>query len=164
MTRDNPVLRRLRPAATAATNVVVVSPEELVALVDEAEAAPAYMPAALLGTGYTIREVSSGDGPQLRTFFSTGSGERLADFERRTRLLAAQRPTASRLLISDPENDPIALLGIDQTDGVMVVSLLRMNRTPLQATIAAQVGSLLRFHATDRGVATIRVDDPHAHP
>lgn len=164
VTRDNPVLRRLRPAALSAAGVTVVSPEELVTLVDEAEAAPAYMPAALLGTGYTAKEAGSGDDPGLRALFSTATGERLADFERRARLLAGHRPTSARLLISDPSDEPIALLGLDEQDGALVASMLRMNATPLQATLAAQVGSLLRSRAAERGVTKIRVDDPYAHP
>lgn len=164
VTRDNPVLRRLRVPAAHVVGVDVVSPEELVALVDEAEAAPAYMPAALLGTGYRIREASATDDALLRRFYSTSSGERLKQYEGRLRALAAKRPSASRLLIVDPAGEAAVLLGVRPEDTTLAVQLIRMVATALQPTLAAQVASLLRLEAVNRGLLSIRVDDPHAHP
>jgi len=164
VTRDNPVLRRLRPIAAGSAGVGVVSPEELVALVDEAEAAPAYMPAALLGTGYNVKEAGAGDNALLRQFFSTASGEKLKAFERALRALAATRPSSSRLLITDPYGAPVALIGLAPESDVLTVPIVRMIRTALQATVAAQVASLLRSCAADRGVHAIGVSDQYANP
>ena len=163
VTRDNPVLRRLRPVA-GSVGVSVVSPEELVALVDEAEAAPAYMPAALLGTGYSVKEAGVADDALLRCFFSTGSGEKLRAYERGLRALAAARPSSSRSLITDPYGEPVALIGLAPESDVLTVPIVRMIPTALQATLAAQVASLLRASSAERGVHAIRVSDQHPHP
>ncbi|WP_350339486.1 GNAT family N-acetyltransferase [Pengzhenrongella frigida] len=164
VTRDNPVLRHLRSVAAADIGVDVVSPEELVAHIDESEAVSAYRPAALLGTGYSLKEAGTGDDSQLREFFSYASGERLRDYEQRLRALAGTRPSSSRLLLADPTGTPIALLGTLPLGDVLSVPVARMNQTALQATLAAQMASLLRTCASDAGARAIRITDPHAHP
>jgi len=164
VTRDDPVLRRLRTAAAAETGVAVVSPEELVAHIDESEAGLAYQPAALLGTGYSVKEAGSGDDALIRVLYDNASGEKLRDFEGRLRRLAGARPSSSRLLVTDPVGAPIALLGTIPTGAVLSVAAARMNPFALQASFALQAATLLRRTAEIAHLCAIRVADPHAHP
>lgn len=164
VTRDDPVLRRLRTVAAAETGVTVVSPEELVAHIDESEARHPYQPAALLGTGYSVKEAGSGDEELMRALYDHASGERLRDFEHRLRRLAGARPASSRLLVTDPDGTPIALLGAVPTGTVLTVTVARMNAFALQASFALQAATLLRRTAELACVRALRVTDPHAHP
>lgn len=164
VTRDDPVLRRLRAVAAADAGVNIVSPEELVAHIDESEAALSYQPGALLGTGYSIKEAGTGDDKLVRELYSNASGEKLRDFERRLRRLAASRPASSRLLVTDPVGAPIALLGMVPAGAVLSVAVARMNPFALQATFALQAATLLRRSAEAAGLRAIRVTDPHPHP
>lgn len=164
VTRDDPVLRRFRDAAAVEAGVSIVSPEELVAHIDESEAALNYQPGAFLGTGYRIKEAGTGDNGALRDLFSTASGEKRREFELRLADLAKARPTSSRLLVTAPDGEPIALLGALLEGAVLSVTVARMNPFALQATFALQAATLLRRSAEAAGVRAIRVRDPHAHP
>jgi len=164
VTRDNPALRKLQDLAADAVGVKLVSPEELVALIDEVEAAPSYWPAALLGTGYQVEEAGADDITRLNEFFDSGTGEKKKDFERRLRRLASQRPSSHRLLYSDPAGNLVALLGTTPAQGVLEVSLLRMRPSALQPTLAAQLVSRLRPMAREASVSAMRATDPHPHP
>ncbi|WP_245643243.1 PIN domain-containing protein [Sanguibacter suarezii] len=164
VTRDNPVLRRLKQHAEAAVGINLVAPQELVAHIDEAESALAYRPSALLGTGYTLKEASSSDDQHLRFFFRNASGERLTDFESRLRELAARRPQSSRLLLTDPSGAPVALLGTNPAGPVLEVPLARMVTTPLQGTLAAQLANMLRTRAAESDLRAVRIVDRHADP
>jgi predicted nucleic acid-binding protein len=65
VTRDGAARRRLGQAAREVAGIELVSPAQLVSLVDQAEDAPAYWPVSLLGTGYTMREASATDEPRF---------------------------------------------------------------------------------------------------
>ena len=164
VTRDDPVLRRYRAAAAAEAGVSVVSPEELVAHIDESEAALNYQPGAFLGTGYSVKEAGTRDSGLVRAFYSNASGETLKDFERRLRHLAATRPASSRLLVTAPDGVPIALLGALPEGAVLSVTVGRMTPFALQATFALQAATLLRRSAEAAGLHAVRVTDPHPHP
>jgi predicted nucleic acid-binding protein/GNAT superfamily N-acetyltransferase len=162
VTRDDRATRKLRASAGNLFDVALVSPQELVALLDELEAGDAYSPFALLGTGYAMREATLADQALLDSFLDNGSGERRADFTRRMRELAEHRATgANRLLFVAPSGDAVALLGSDVVDGVLDVRVLRMKAFSLAATMAAQLVSQLRPLATAAAVSAIRVSDPH---
>lgn len=171
VTRDNPAMRKLTQAA-GSLGVRLVSPEEVVVLVDEVESAPSYTPSALLNTGYSLVEASTADRSELDLFFHTGSGEKKRDYQQRLRQLAAHRGAAGahRRLYRAPAvgdaaaGEPIALLGCAPKAGVLEVTLLRMRECPIQATLAAQVASAVRTVAVEAGVNGIVVTDPHRHP
>lgn len=165
VTRDDAAQRKLRTAAGVVLGVALVSPQELVVLLDEADAAESYSPFALLGTGFAVREAATADQPLVDGFLDTGVGERRADFTRRLRALAEHRTTgAHRLVFTAPSGDAIALLGTDVVADVLDVSILRMRTFPLAGTMAAQLASRLRPLAQEAGVCAIRVSDPHPHP
>jgi predicted nucleic acid-binding protein/GNAT superfamily N-acetyltransferase len=165
VTRDDKALRKLREQARELVGVTLVSPQELVALIDEVEGGPAYNPAALHASGYAMREAGVGDQGRLDAFIDTGASERRNGYTELLRSLAAHRPNgAHRLLITDPDNEPVALLGTDQAGGVLEVALLRMKPFALAASMAAQLVSQLRPLAQEAGVSAIRITDPHPHP
>lgn len=165
VTRDDKALRKLRVVAREFVGVSLVSPQELVALLDEMEGSPAYSPSALLGTGYHMREAGIDDQSCLDSFLDTSAGEKRRDYTKRTRSLAEHRPIgAHRLLVTEPGADAVALLGSDVVRGVLEISLLRMKPFPLATTMAAQLVSRLRPLARDAGVSAIRVTDPHPNP
>jgi ribosomal protein S18 acetylase RimI-like enzyme len=170
VTRDNPAMRRLSQAA-GSVGVRLVSPEEVVVLVDEIESAPSYTPSALLNTGYEVVEAGIGDRSALDLFFHTGSGEKKKDFQGRLRHLASERGAgAHRRLYRAPVigdeavGEPVALVGCAANAGVLEVTLLRLRECALQATLAAQVVAGLRTLAVEAGVSGIVMSDPHTHP
>ncbi len=164
VTRDDKAQRKLRTAASDVLGMALVSPQELVVLLDEADTAESYSPFALLGTGFQVREAATTDQPLIDGFLDTGAGERRAEFNRRVRALAEHRAAgAHRLLFTAPTGEPVALLGTDLVDGVLDVSLLRMKTFPLTGTMAAQLASRLRPLAQEAGVCAIRASDPHPH-
>jgi GNAT superfamily N-acetyltransferase/predicted nucleic acid-binding protein len=134
VTRDDAAQRKLRTAAREALGVALVSPQELVVLLNEADDAESYSPFALLGTGFEVREAATADQPLIDGFLDTGAGERRAEFNQRVRALAEHRASgAHRLVFLTPTGDPIALLGTDRTAGVLDMSVLRMKSFPWQA-------------------------------
>jgi len=165
VTRDDAAQRKLRAAASEVLGVALVSPQELVVLLDEADAAESYSPFALLGTGFAVREAATADQPLIDGFLDTGAGERRSHFTHRVRALAEHRTTgAHRLLFTAPTGEAIALLGTDVVAGVLDVPILRMTTFPLASTMAAQLASRLRPLAQEAGACAIRVSDPHPHP
>ena len=165
VTRDETAQRRLRTAARDVLGVALVSPQELVVLLDEADTAESYSPFALLGTGFQVREAATADKSLIDGFLDTGAGERRSEFNRRVRALAEHRTAgAHRLVFITPTGEAVALLGTDLVNGVLDVSILRMKAFPLSGTMAAQLASRLRPLAREAGVCAIRASDPHPNP
>ena len=160
VTRDEQALRKLGPVAQARLGVSLVTPQDLVALLDEQENAPSYWPAALLGTGYTAAELTTSHEPLIDRFLNTAAGERKNTFRATLRQLAARRPHANRLLYSDPDGNPIGLVGASPEDGHLQVSLLRLRPGALAASLAAQMVAGLRDLALTAGLAGIIVTEP----
>lgn len=165
VTRDDQAHRKLGTAAREALGVTLVSPQELVAMLDEAEFGELYSPFALLGTGFQVREASVSDQQVLAQFLDTGGGERRKDYTEQLRALAEHRPVgAHRLVVTTPAGEAIALLGTDIVHQVLTISLLRMKPFALATTMAAQLASRLRPLASEAGVSAMRVTDPHPNP
>lgn len=160
VTRDIDAITRLGRAA-AAVGVAMVTPQELVALVDEIEDAPSYHPARLMGTGYSVREATAGDQAALKAFLANASGESAAGFRRVAGDLAQGRPASHRLLVLDPAGEPVALVGTAPSGRALLVPLLRLRAVPLRSTIAAQLAARLRALAAEAGLSVIRIIDPH---
>ncbi|MCZ2819587.1 hypothetical protein O2V63_04500 [Modestobacter sp. VKM Ac-2977] len=160
-TRDLAVLQRLTAPAEQ-VGLRIVSPDDLVALVDERESAPAYTPAALLDTGYQVAEAGVSDNVVLERFVDGGAGERKKDFRLRVGELARQRPSSSRLLFTDPDGEPVALLGYAPSEQTLEVTVARLRPSSLRSTIAAQVVSGVRTAALARQKNLIHVTDPFA--
>lgn len=170
VTRDNPAIRKLASAA-AGFGVRLVSPDEVVVLLDEIESAPSYTPSALLGTGYEVVEAGTRNRDELELFFHHGTGERKRDYVERLRRLAGGRDRgAHRRLYRAPSRgdgatgDAVALLGCEPHDGFLEVAILRMRECTLQATLAAQVAAAVRTIALRYGVRGVALSDPHPHP
>jgi len=159
VTRDGPATTRLAQAAWDLLGVRVIHPSELVTLVDEAEQAPAYSPAALLGTGYSVREASADDGPLLLEFHDTRVGERKRAFRSRLLRVAARRPHSHRLIYFDPDDNAVALLCSLPEAGVLEIPVLRIRPNALQATLASQLVARLRALAVSANVSAVRVSD-----
>ena len=96
VTRDEEAIRRIGPVATELFGTRLVTPQDLVAVLDEAENAPSYWPAALLGTGYAMTEVPGGDDDPVAVFLNHGAGEKRHTLARVLRDLAALRPGSHR--------------------------------------------------------------------
>ena len=164
VTRDRKARKRLIQAAMDQVGVNLTSPAELVTWLDHRENEPAYSPEALLRTGYVRREATHLDAAQLGTFMATGSGERRPAFEGLCDALAAARPQAHRHLMSDPDGNLIALIGVVNAGSVLEVKLARLKPCALQSTIAAQLVSQLRDLAVEQAASVIHVVDRHAPP
>lgn len=162
VTRDERAIRTLGPAAEEVGGVRLVTPHDLVALVDEAEDAPSYRPEALLGTGFSVREAGDADRDVLASFRSAGGGETARDLLATLRGLAAGRPATRRLLVFDPAGQPAALMGTLPRDGRLEVPLLRVRARALRATLAAQAVAVVRGLAQEAGASLIVLTDPHA--
>ena len=76
VTRDRKARHRLSEAARDVAGIELVSPAQLVSLVDQAEDAPAYWPVSLLGTGYDMREAAATDEAHVAQFLNTSTGEK----------------------------------------------------------------------------------------
>lgn len=161
VTRDEPALARLNHPASTTLGVRLVTPQDLVTLLDEEENAPRYWPAALLGTGYSAEEMGSADQELIDVFLNTGAGERKKDLRTTLRELAAATPNARRLVYRDPGGRPVALLGALEDAGVLRVPVLRIKPGALAASLAAQIVSHLRDLASQLNVRVIRVSDEH---
>jgi GNAT superfamily N-acetyltransferase/predicted nucleic acid-binding protein len=164
VTRDRKARKRLVQAAMDQVGVNLTSPAELVTWLDHREHEPAYSPEALLRTGYLRREATHLDAAELRIFMATGSGERRSAFEGVCDALAAARPQAHRHLVSDPDGNLIALIGVANAGSVLEVKLARIKPCALQSTIAAQLVSQLRDLAVEQAASVIHMVDSHAPP
>jgi predicted nucleic acid-binding protein len=164
VTRDRKARKRLIQAATEQAGVNLTSPAELVTWLDHRENEPAYSPEALFRTGYVRREATHLDAAQLGTFMATSSGERRSAFNGVCDALAAARPQAHRHLMSDPDGNLIALVGVVNAGSVLEVKLARLKPCALQSTIAAQLVSQLRDLAVEHAASVIQVVDRHAPP
>lgn len=162
VTRDERAMRNLGPAAEEVAGVRLVTPHDLVALVDEAEDTPSYRPEALLGTGYSVREAGDADRAALASFRSAAGGEAAKEMRTILRALAAGRPASRRLLVIDPAGQPVALIGAVPRRGRLEVPLLRVTARALRATLAAQAVSVVRGLAQEADVPLIVITDPHA--
>lgn len=161
VTRDGNATDRLRAAAQHVGALSIVSPGELVVLIDSLENESRYAPIALMGTGYTLKSVMDVDRPHLRLFLDHGRGERWAALTARLDSLAAQIPISTRVVLRDPDGNPVGLLGAEPALDALDVTLCRVRSGALQATIAAQVVSVLRPLAQKLQRSAIRVTDPH---
>lgn len=164
MTRDGRARRRLGQAAREVAGIELVSPAQLVSLVDQAEDAPAYWPVSLLGTGYNMREAAATDEPHLMQFLDTSTSEKRQTFHRELERLAERRPRSHELLFTDPDDEPVALLGAGMQGNVLEASLLRLRPSALQASLAAQMVARIRELAGEFVASAIRVTDARPHP
>jgi GNAT superfamily N-acetyltransferase/predicted nucleic acid-binding protein len=162
VTRDRKARSRLAGVARDLGNIALTSPANLVAVLDEREGKPAYAPAALHDTGYSMNE-AGGDGAALREFLNTNSGERRSAFDRTCEYLAGQRPKSTRLIISDPEGRPVALAGAAPSEIALEVHLARIRPCALQVSVATQLVGQLRNLAYEHGCDTVIVRDQHLH-
>jgi len=164
VTRDGNARKRLSQAAREVAAVELVSPMQLVTLVDQAEDAPAYWPVSLLGTGYTVREAAAADEPRLKQFLAHATGEKLRDFERALERLTERRPRSHQLLYADPADEAVALLGAGMRGSVLEACLLRLRPSALQASLAAQMVARIRGLAGELAATAVRIIDTHPHP
>lgn len=164
VTRDESAISKLGQAAFDLTGIRVVTPPDLVTLVDEVEDDSPYAPASLLGTELTVREASTTDTDDLTPFIASHDGESGKALRTRLRELAAARPSAHRTLVSTPAGQPIALLGYRPQGAVLRVDVLRVTRVPTRATLAMQLVAGLRNTARDAGCRVVLLADPHPQP
>jgi predicted transcriptional regulator len=68
------------------------------------------------------------------------------------------------LLYADPADEAIALLGVGMRSSVLEASLLRLQPSALQASLAAQIVARVRESAAEFAATAIRVTDAHPHP
>lgn len=150
LTWDEPSRRKWGTAALELHDVAVVTPAELGAVLDERDYASGYRPVALLGTGYTRREVGVADTVAVQAFLDMAGGEHARDFIGLHRQLAYGRSAgAHRLLFFDPAQMPVALLGYKVDHHAVDVSLMRMRSSAIAPTLAAQLTARLRAIATE---------------
>lgn len=161
VTRDEDVITKLGPHAKAVLGLTLVNAHDLVTLLDATENAPAYWPAALLGTGYTVTELTATVENILNAFLDTGAGERKNSFRSTLRQLAGRRPEAHRLVYRDPIGEAVGLLGAYADGKVLHVSILRIKPAALAASLATQMITRLRDLATNAGVEAVRILEPH---
>jgi predicted nucleic acid-binding protein/predicted transcriptional regulator/GNAT superfamily N-acetyltransferase len=161
VTRDEPALKQLAGPALAVADVRLISPHELVLLVDELEDSAAYRPAALLGTGYGVAELGVGLGEEIRrAFLDTAGGERRRQFDTTMRDLASRRPVSHQIVYRDPGGEAAALLGCHPDGAALDVPLLRVRPGPLAGTLATQIVAGLRVLAAEQHLNRIRISDP----
>jgi predicted nucleic acid-binding protein/GNAT superfamily N-acetyltransferase len=163
-TKDEPALRKLGAGASEVLAVDMVTPADLFGIVDERESSPAYWPAAVLGTGYSVAESGLQDGKDMDAFLDTAGGEKARAFKRELRRLVSQRPHSTRVVFRDPSGIAVGLVGAQPALGVLEVSLFRLRDSSMRSTLAAQFVAHLRVIAREFAVAVIKVTDPHVTP
>ena len=160
LTRDDRASKRLEGVARAKADVIVCHPSTLPAVLHERESTGAYAPAALAGTQYEVQEIT--DNLALAAdFLDTGASERRQHFDRRIRQLAAQRPTSSLRLIRDAVGTPRALLGTTSGSSGLQVTIARLKKGLLEATLAAHLVDMVRRTAAESRQALMQISDPH---
>ncbi|MFE7423110.1 PIN domain-containing protein [Rhodococcus sp. NPDC057529] len=162
VTRDRQARSRLADVARELGNIVLTSPANLVAVLDEREGKPSYSPEALHSTGYTLAE-AAGDGSELSDFINTAASERRHSYDTICEYLASQRPRSRRVIIRDPEGFPVALVGTVPGATALEVQLARVRPCALQVSVATQLVGQLRHLAREHALDTIIVRDPHIH-
>lgn len=163
VTRDRPALNKLAEIVGDKCGVLLTTPSNVVALVDELENESAYAPVVFMRTDYQLNEIDSGSVQMLRGFLSTGTGEKLAAFERETEFLAAAKPRSRRVVCLSPTGEPIALVGLDYSGSTINVRLARMCRTPIAISLAAQMTEYVRQVAASLNCSLVKVTDSHLH-
>lgn len=160
VTRDETAITRLGTVAAAAVGVRLVTPQDLVTILDEEDNAPRYWPAALLGTGYTATTMTSTEQHLIDRFLSSGTGERKTTLRTSVRDLAAATH-GQRIVYRDPHGQPVALLGAVRQGSSLKVPVLRLRPGALAASLAAQMISKLREIAQQAAVTVIQLEDQH---
>ena len=164
LTRDDAAMKRLAVPAWEELGVRILTPQELITYLDEQERSETYWPAALMGTGYTLKEATATERTILETFHDHSSGEKKKDYVERLRRLAAARPQSHRRIYFDPDGNPVALAGCEPAADDYEISVLRLKPSAMQSTLAAQIVDGLRALAREQDKGLVRVTEPHLHP
>lgn len=160
LTRDERATKRLGTAARGIANITICHPSTLAAVLHERESTAAYAPAALVDTQFEVQEIT--DKPALANqFLDTGAPERRSDFTQRVRQVCGQRPRSSLRLVRDAEGLPRALLGTCPDESGTHVTVARLRKGLLEATLATRLVDLVRRAAADAGQPVMLVSDPH---
>ncbi|WP_425003120.1 GNAT family N-acetyltransferase [Mycolicibacterium sp. S3B2] len=158
VTEDRKARTRMGQVAKELGGLVITNPFNLVALLDEREGNPSYAPRALKETGYKFGEAKS-DGGDLVDFINNAAGERRTSYQAICDELAASRPASNRLVLRDPLDSPVGLIGTRACDSALEVRLLRVRDCALQNSVAAQLVGHLRTIAAEHSAEVVLVRD-----
>jgi GNAT superfamily N-acetyltransferase len=162
VTRDANCRVHLGPRALEEFGLLTVAPSEVPVRLDEIRRSAAYVPVAVLGTGYSVAELRAGARSDLRRFLQQGSGERLSDFRALlSRATLAAGMDGSRIVVSSPSGERVGVMFFHRVDRRIVVDFLRVTPGPLSATLARQMAAMIRQRARDLDCDEAAVCDPH---
>ncbi|WP_127843612.1 GNAT family N-acetyltransferase [Acidipropionibacterium jensenii] len=161
VTRDCGALRALSVAADGLSTMWLSTPTDLIVHLDEVRDNANYSPVHLRNSGYTTSELAAKNEDDLRPLLNSAEGERLADFRKKTRRVAARVGVGGkRRVIRNSEGEIVAAaLAIEEPGGVLQVGLLRAAHSRLDKTLAIQLVHLLRAWAIEANSSTITVKD-----
>ena len=161
ITRDQGAIQYLaEPAANL--GVEVLAPTEVPTFLNVEQSHSSYRPAQLAQTTFSIQRLARPLNPdETRRLLDRAGGERLTELRQ---LLAdlAVRSTSDvvRNVVFDGDSNVCAVWASYEA-AALDVPLFRIQESPLQTTIAAQVIQLLRQQANRTGREMLRITDPH---
>lgn len=158
VTRDEPLIQRVGPAAAECFGVQIAAPEHVLVHLDELANAQHYRAQRLQGTSYETIRAGSASEKELLCFRNSPSGE--SEKELRDRIRELQRKSVPIWVIKDHSGAPVAAYATDTQGAVLGVPLLRIATTPLAETLCMQLLFLLREHCRQSGQTVLRITDP----
>lgn len=158
-TRDERLLKWSAQAIDVC-GVRVMRPADVVLHVDELARAQAYRPIELQHTEYRLVPVRSGSEAELVTFLHESDGERKSQYLARVRKLLAEAPRWDRVMLRNPQGDPIAFYVGGIQDNHLDVPVFRVKNHRLEETVTRQILFLIREKARLEKCSVIRITDP----
>lgn len=147
-------------AVTDTTGVRVMRPSDVVIQLDELARAQEYRPAQLADTQYGLTPVRSRQETDVLPFMHDTKGERKPGYLAMIRGLLADGPRWNRLILRDPQGEPVAFLVTGTSDGQLTVPVLRVRPHRLEETVTRQLLFYLRKQACTADGNVIRITDP----
>jgi GNAT superfamily N-acetyltransferase len=159
VTRDEQLIRTFAAAAEERFGLRILRPVDVVLHIDELVRAEAYRPVALRDTSYRRQLLGVGHDVAIDGLLSVETGERQREFRTYIRDLTIQG--RDRFGLFGPDNELIAAYCAYESEGRLLVPLLRIRSSQIQDTLARQLLFVLRQQAVRTGNDVIQITDPH---
>ena len=153
VTRDNDILAK-RDSIEDAYNITICRPSDLVIIVDKIKKEAKYQSESLAATQLMISKLDCNQEDNIaKQFQATEKGEKRGVFRAKLRQYLANPDDFEVMIISDAEDNQLALLGFSWTnDQKLEIGIMRIKRGILSIILNRYLVQHALFAARDRGI------------
>lgn len=160
VTRDKTLTCQFGEHIREAHGVRVLTPTDLVLVVDQRLRAGEYQPVQLHGTAYAWTRIREGEIPELvGRFLNREAGERRRSFYQRLRRYVADPGTYRVRVLRNPDGEPVALEAGCSAGDIRRIKVLRLEAPGVGPTLARQILFLARQDARAEEASRVVIDD-----